>query len=75
MAVGNWHAHSNGEWEHKLQRNDVLGIVGRQRSQHKHAGDARSVLLILICVACILACMVRVTERKRSKIKVKIYET
>ena len=57
---------------HTLQRNDVLCIVGRKR---EYAGDACNVLLILICMVCVLACMVRVTERKRSKIKVKIYET
>ena len=46
------------------------GAVGQTRSQRKHAGDARSVLLILICVACVLACMVRVTERKKVKVRI-----
>jgi len=69
-VVGNWRAHLNGEWVRKLQQKDVPSCaVGRICSQRSHAGNARSVLLILICVACVLACMVRV---KGLKVKVRI---
>ena len=48
-------------------------IVGRMRSQHEHAGDARSMFAYSYCLACVLACMFRIKEGK-SKEKVKVEE-